>query len=85
MAEGRGRLDLGVHYGQFNYPLELKLRHSPKSYEKGKKQLARYMDKMGCTEGWLVVFDKRQKTPWGEKIFWQTYELEGKTIHIGGC
>ncbi len=85
LAGGTGRLDLCVHYGQFNYPLELKLRHSPQSYEKGKKQLARYMDQMGCLEGWLIVFDKRKKTPWSKRIFWQTHEIEGKTLHIVGC
>lgn len=85
MASGAGRLDLCVHYGAFRYPIELKLRYDDKTYEIGKNQLARYMDRLTCDEGWLVVFDKRQKPSWEEKIFWQTDEVEGKTIHTVGC
>ncbi|MCP4401887.1 MAG: hypothetical protein GY801_31880 [bacterium] len=85
LAEGTGRLDLCVHYGGFSYPIELKLRSGEKTYETGKKQLARYMDKMGCTEGWLVVFDTRKKPTWDDRIFWQTDEGERKTIHTVGC
>ncbi|MDM8550295.1 hypothetical protein QUF72_09465 [Desulfobacterales bacterium HSG2] len=47
--------------------------------------MARYTDKMGCTEGWLVVFDRRKKPSWDEKIFWRTDEADGKTIHTVGC
>ncbi len=85
LAGGTGRLDLCVHYGRFNYPIELKLRYSDKSYEEGKKQLARYMDKTGCAEGWLIVFDKRKKPAWDDRIFWRTHEIKDKTIHIVGC
>ncbi len=84
LAEGRGRLDLCVHYGEFKYPIELKLRYGEKTYSEGQEQLARYMDKMGCREGWLIVFDKRNKISWDEKIFWQTHQVAGKTIHIVG-
>jgi hypothetical protein len=85
LAEGTGRLDLCVHYAGFSYPIELKLRYGDKTYDEGKKQLARYMDKMGCSEGWLVVFDKRKKTSWDDRLFWQTDEAGDKTIHIVGC
>jgi hypothetical protein len=85
LAEGTGRLDLCVHYGGFRYPIELKLRHQEKTWEKGKSQLARYMDKMDCDEGWLVIFGKRRKPSWDEKIFWRTDAAEGRTIHTVGC
>lgn len=85
MAGGTKRLDLCLHYQGAKYPLELKLRYSQKTYEEGKEQLAEYMDKLGCTEGWLIVFDRRKKTPWSKKIFWRTHKMEGKTIHIVGC
>ncbi len=85
LAEGTGRLDLCVRYDGFSYPIELKLRHGDRTYETGKKQLARYMDKMGCAEGWLVVFDRRRKPTWDDRIFWRTDGAEGKTIHTVGC
>ncbi|MDM8528340.1 ATP-binding protein [Anaerolineales bacterium HSG24] len=85
LAEGTGRLDLCVHYGEFSYPIELKLRYSDKTYEEGKDQLTDYMDKMGCREGWLIVFDKRKKPTWDKKIFWKTHQIDGKIIHIVGA
>lgn len=85
LAEGTGRLDLCVRCEGFSYPIELKLRYGDKTYDEGRDQLSRYMDKMGCDEGWLVVFDTRRKTSWEEKIFWRTDAAEGKTIHTVGC
>ncbi len=85
LAGGRGRLDLCVHYGAEKYPIELKLRYNEKTYQEGKEQLAGYMDKLNCQEGWLIVFDRRKKPEWREKIFWKTRKIGGKTIHIVGC
>ena len=85
MASGRGRLDLCVHYHQQNYPIELKIRYGDKTYQDGKQQLAEYMDKLGCQEGWLIVFDRRKKVSWETKIFWQTETEAEKTIHLVGC
>ncbi len=65
--QGTKRLDLCVHYQGLKYPIELKLRYSQKTYTEGKDQLAGYMDKLGCTEGWLIVLDRRKKTPWSKK------------------
>lgn len=85
MAEGTKRLDLCVQYQEVKYPIELKLRYGEKTYQEGKEQVADYMDKLGCIEAWLIVFDRRKKTPWSQKIFWKTEEMEEKTIHIVGC
>jgi hypothetical protein len=84
MASGAGRLDIYIQYQGLNYPIELKIRYGEKTYQEGEQQLAKYMDKQGCSEGWLIVFDKRKRTSWDEKIFWQTHKLAGKTIHIVG-
>lgn len=85
MASGTKRLDLGVRYGARTYPVELKLRYSERTYAEGVMQLAEYMDKLGSAEGWLVVFDRRAAVAWDEKIFWETRQTAGKTIHIVGC
>jgi len=85
MAAGRGRLDLCVHYQDHRYPIELKLRYQDKTYSEGKQQLAKYLDQLDCFEGWLIIFDRRKKVTWDQKIFWQTEKEAGKTIHIVGC
>jgi len=84
-ANGPGRLDLCVHYQKDRYPIELKLRDSEKTYKEGKEQLADYMDKLSCSEGWLMVFDRRKTVSWKKKIFWQTKSIASKMIHIVGC
>jgi hypothetical protein len=85
LASGAGRLDLCVHYQQQRYPIELKLRYSEKTYSQGQQQLHDYLDKLGCAEGWLIVFDRRPTVPWEEKIFWHTKSVGQKTIHLVGC
>ncbi|KHD09072.1 hypothetical protein PN36_11070 [Candidatus Thiomargarita nelsonii] len=85
LAGGRGRLDLCIHYEGGKYPIELKLRYGNKTYQEGKEQLAGYMDRLDCQEGWLIVFDRRKTPKWNKKIFWKTNKLGGKTIHIVGC
>ncbi|HIE01851.1 MAG TPA: ATP-binding protein [Thiotrichaceae bacterium] len=85
MASGKKRLDLCVHYEQSHYPIELKLRYGDKTYKEGQDQLLGYMDKLDCSEGWLIVFDRRQTVLWDKKIFWQTKSVAKKTIHLVGC
>ncbi len=85
MAEGTRRLDLCIHYQNSDYPIELKLRYGEKTYQEGRKQLAGYVDRMGCDEGWLIVFDRRKEPSWSEKIFWRTEQEAGKMIHVVGC
>lgn len=85
MAAGSRRLDLCLHFASQRYPIELKIRYSSKTREEGKKQLFDYMDKLDCKEGWLIVFDRRKKVSWKEKLYWKTTTLNKKTIHLVGC
>ncbi|MCP4696874.1 MAG: ATP-binding protein, partial [Gammaproteobacteria bacterium] len=85
MASGNGRLDLCLHYRGGKYPVELKIRYGENTCPEGRDQLAGYMDKLGCTEGWLAVFDRRVTVAWDDKIFWKTHETDGKRIHTAGC
>ncbi len=85
MASGSDRLDLCVQYQDVKYPIELKLRYSKRTYAEGQEQLAGYMETLGCVEGWLVVFDRRETIPWSRKIFWRTQHLDETVIHIVGC
>jgi hypothetical protein len=84
MAAGNKRLDLYIQYQGLNYPIELKIRYSEKTYQEGLEQLAGYMDKLSCQEGWLIIFDKRKRTSWEDKIFWRTFSVGEKTIHVVG-
>ncbi len=93
MASGNGRLDLCIEYPanpkskiqNYLYPIELKLRYSPKTSQEGQAQLAKYMDKLGCTEGWLIIFDRRKSISWSKKLFWKSYTVGDKIIHVVGC
>ena len=84
-ALGRGRADLCVEYAGRHYPIELKTA-KPGARAGGVAQTARYMDRCGAREGWLVIFDRDPAKPWEEKITWTTEELPGnKVVHVAGC
>ena len=48
-------------------------------------KVVEYMDELGCSEGWLIVFDRRKSVTWEEKIFWKRLRVLEKTIHLLGC
>jgi AAA+ ATPase superfamily predicted ATPase len=85
MAAGMLRLDLCVHYKNYDYPIELKLRYGEDTYKEGQNQLLGYLERLGASEGWLIVFDRRKNISWDEKVFWKTVKLENKIINIIGC
>lgn len=84
-ASGRGRVDLCIEVLGRRYAIELKIRYGEKSVGEGCQQLAGYLERMGCDEGWLVIFDRRTSVSWDEKTFHQVETVEGKTIHVFGC
>jgi hypothetical protein len=67
------------------YPIELKLSRGARYLEEGLAQTARYMDLHGCTEGWLVLFDRRPGSRWDEKIYMKKETVDGKTVTIVGA
>jgi hypothetical protein len=83
-ALGRTRVDIFVQYKGFSYPLELKIKGN-RSREKSLDQLYGYMEESGAPSGWLIIFDRNMKKPWDEKLFWETVDSGGKTIHVVGC
>ncbi|MCL2042458.1 MAG: ATP-binding protein [Bacteroidales bacterium] len=85
MATGRERLDLCIEYKGKKYPIELKINRGKQSIEKGIEQTLRYMDTLGCSEGWLVVFDRNPKKSWSAKIYKREEKLDGKTVNVFGC
>ena len=55
----RGRMDLLLIHNQQKYIVETKIWEGRNRYASGKKQLAKYMELEGTTEGYYVVFDHR--------------------------
>jgi hypothetical protein len=77
---------LCVELGKFRYPLEIKLDYGAKTIPEGVAQLSDYMERLGCAEGWLVVFDRDPAKSWDEKIFRRgAITASGKAISLFGC
>ena len=86
MALGSGRLDLGVHFRGAVYAVEVKTAALyAKSHEKAHGQILRYMDRLGVSEGWLVVADPDLTKSWDGKISTTDIPEDGKTIHLVRC
>ena len=86
MALGSGRLDLGVHFLGAVYPVEVKKASLfAKSHEAAYRQVAKYIDRLGRAEGWLVVADPDLTKSWEEKIGTDEVTFDGKLIHVVKC
>jgi hypothetical protein len=85
MAAGTGRTDLCVVYCEQKYPIELKIRRGSNTYPEGIAQIAQYMDRLGCTEGWLVIFNQTKGAPWEDRLFVKKESIDGKTVTVYGC
>jgi len=84
-AAGRERMDICVVYENYKYPIELKIKYSNAVINVGIEQLSNYLETLGESTGWLILFDRNPKTSWDEKISWETKTFENKIIHILGC
>lgn len=49
--------------------LELKLYRDAETEADGLKQLGEYLDKLGVSQGHLMIFDRRSGKSWEEKIY----------------
>ncbi len=83
MAVGNGRLDMLVSFAGREFALELKIKHSNETIADGKKQLHRYLDKLGLEKGYLVIFDPADKD-WDSKIYMKEITFQNKTIVMVG-
>ena len=84
MAAGSKRTDLCLVYEDQKYPIELKIRGGDKTIVEGIEQTLGYMDTLGCSEGWLVIFDRRPEINWDEKMYWKKETTNRKTVTIVG-
>ena len=83
MALGNNRLDLLVKFQDQEFALELKIWRDSYTIDDGKEQLSGYLDKLGLKEGYLVIFDPREKS-WEDKIYTKKIIFEDKTITMVG-
>jgi len=70
------RLDVVITHLQKRYVAELKRWYGPKAHEKGLAQLADYLEKLGLSEGYLLIFDLAEVKNWHSE--W--VEVHGKKI-----
>ncbi|KXB09186.1 CyrO [candidate division MSBL1 archaeon SCGC-AAA385M11] len=66
--------------------IELKILYKSleRTIEDGLAQTREYMERCGTNEGHLVVFDRREKVSWEEKIFSQEESCQGQKITVWG-
>jgi len=82
---GRGALDLLVEWRGQRYAIEVKLRRDTGTEERGLDQVMHYLDGLGLSEGWLVIFDLRSTPSWDERLHTREVDHHGKRVHIVGC
>jgi hypothetical protein len=82
---GRGALDLVIEWRGARHVVEVKLRRDAHTEERAIDQVTRYLDGLGLTEGWLVLFDLRSTLSWEERLTTRTVEAAGKRVHLVGC
>ena len=80
-AAGLGRLDLCIDFAGERFAFELKLS-SAKALERGKKQLADYLDRLSLDSGWLIIFSRHTVTDWEGVGRREMVDENGKTIEI---
>jgi hypothetical protein len=88
-AAGRGALDLLVSYGPDRFAVEVKRVRERDGLERvreaGIAQTLRYLDTVGLSEGWLVLFDVRAGRSWEERLWAETVEQDGRLVHLRGA
>lgn len=64
-AIGNDRMDLFLRYGDVHLAIEMKIWRDgrPDPLNQGLIQLDNYLNGLGLTTGWLVIFDQRNGLP----------------------
>jgi type II secretory pathway predicted ATPase ExeA len=87
-AAARGRVDVVVHYAGERHVFELKRVREriglQTVIDEGLEQLAGYLDTLGLSEGWLIIFDTRPRS-WEEKLWTREERRDGKLLHLRGA
>ena len=88
-AAGRRAIDILVEYGPDRHVVELKRVRPRDGLDRikrdGVEQLGRYLDSLGLSEGWLIVFDQRPARTWEERLWTEDVLVNGKALHLRGA
>jgi hypothetical protein len=86
-ATGKGAVDICAITRKRSYPIELKMKSSGYSEKKAVGQLLCHMSTCrDAYEGWLVVFGRKSKKPWKDRLTWKTlHQPGGLKVNIVGC
>jgi hypothetical protein len=82
---GRGALDLYVELGGERHAIEVKVRRDTHTEEDSLIQVTRYLEHLGLSSGYLVMFEPRPDVPWPQRLYRRDVEFRGRTIKIVGC
>ncbi len=89
---GRGRIDLLLlwRWGEGNIQrivIELKLQRGKLNpmLQEGLTQTWQYADRCNANEAHLVIFDRRLRRSWKQKIYKQSHTYQERTIVVWGC
>ena len=78
VPSGRGRTDILILYKKQKYIIETKIFTDDSYFQKGKRQLAEYLDSEGIAEGYYVVFSSKHTEK--DKLYFEE-DIKGKCIH----
>jgi hypothetical protein len=53
--------------------------------QRGQEQTAGYLDTLGLSEGWLIIFDQRPGLSWEQKLWQEDVAVDGKTVRVRGA
>lgn len=88
---GKGRTDLFILWflpdgTSQRFVIECKMVWGSReaTISKGIEQVARYADRCGAEEVYLLIFDQKKGMSWEEKIFTETIDQEGMQITVFG-
>ena len=88
-SAGRRAIDILVEYASGRHVVELKRIRPRHGLERikadGIEQLSRYLDSLGLSEGWLMVFDQRPNRSWEERLWEEDVVVSGKVLHLRGA
>ena len=84
-ALGKGAVDLLVEWKTQRIAIEIKLRRDNKTEAEALEQVACYLEQLGESEGWLVLFDLRSTTRWEQRLFQRDERVSGRTVRVVGC